>query len=121
MLGDGSGQGRTVLVIDDEPSVLGLVAAVLEVDGYAVLQAADAREALLLAGEGATQIDVVIADVGVVRPGLAEGLRALQPGARLLYASGSGDAAGACTPFLGKPFTARALLDTVRRLEVGAT
>lgn len=38
--------GPTILVVDDEPSVLKLTAALLEADGYHVLQAGGSVEAL---------------------------------------------------------------------------
>ncbi len=42
---------RTVLVIEDDPSIRGLVADLLVGEGYAVLQAADGRQGLRLARE----------------------------------------------------------------------
>ena len=40
-----SGRGRTVLILEDDPSVRNSMARVLELYDYRVLEAADAREA----------------------------------------------------------------------------
>jgi CheY-like chemotaxis protein len=42
----GQGQGRTILVADDEPEVLDLLRMMLEWEGYRVLDAADGLQAL---------------------------------------------------------------------------
>ena len=56
----------TVLVVDDEAKLRGLVRDYLERDGYAVLEADDGRQALTVACE--SQPDLVILDLGL--PGL---------------------------------------------------
>lgn len=40
-----SGEGRRILVADDDPAILRLVATILERDGFAVVTARDGREA----------------------------------------------------------------------------
>jgi CheY-like chemotaxis protein len=55
--------GPTILVVDDEPSVLKLTAALLEADGYHVLQAGGSVEALKFCTTYAAEIDLLIADL----------------------------------------------------------
>ncbi len=83
--------GETVLVVEDEPLVLKLVATMLERLGYAVLPAASPSEAIALAESNAEMIHLLITDV--VMPEmtgreLAGRLLALHPGLEALFMSG---------------------------------
>ena len=85
------GQGETVLVVDDEPTVRMLVVEVLAELGYAAVEAADAAAGLaLLQVEG--RIDLLVTDVGL--PGgmngrqLADAARATRPGLKVLFITG---------------------------------
>jgi CheY-like chemotaxis protein len=51
----------TILVIDDEPSVRRSLRRTLEVEGYAVLEAGDGKEALTALRAGS--VDLIITDV----------------------------------------------------------
>lgn len=51
--------GRTVLVVEDDPSIRELVADVLADEGYAVLQAENGRQGLRLAREHAPSVIMV--------------------------------------------------------------
>jgi signal transduction histidine kinase/ActR/RegA family two-component response regulator len=55
--------GMTVLVVDDQPDALGLLRTVLESRGIHVLEATNARDALMLVK--ARRIDLVISDIGM--------------------------------------------------------
>lgn len=88
---------RLVLCVDEDATVLGLRAFVLEVWGYRVLRARGAAEALaLLAGLKQEELDLVAARVPL--QGFDEVLKAvrgLQPEAKTLAVSdGYGDATG---------------------------
>jgi two-component system phosphate regulon response regulator PhoB len=50
---------RTVLVVEDDPSIRALVADLLVGEGYAVLQAADGRQGLRMAQEHAPSVIMV--------------------------------------------------------------
>lgn len=114
---------ETVLVVEDEPSVRRLAVLGLRSNGYVVLEAANAAEALRIA---ATEhgIDVVVSDVimpGMRGPELAESLHKLRPKAKMLLTSGHADAPeafrdarGRMIPFLPKPFTPDRLAHKVR-------
>jgi two-component system cell cycle sensor histidine kinase/response regulator CckA len=121
---------RTVLVVEDEPSLCSIVADLLEEDGYLVLTAHDAEEALDLAHRHSGNIDLLLTDVmigiggGLSGRELTDVLLRERPGLRVLYVSGheqraalTGD--GPLPPgqsFLHKPYAADDLTEQVRRL-----
>ena len=53
----------TLLIIDDEPSLRQVLARVLTLEGYTVLQAPDARRGLEILTQHAEEIAVVLCDV----------------------------------------------------------
>ena len=109
--------GRTILVADDTPEILALVAEFLHRTGYHVLQAVDGVEALEVAGQHSGMIDLLLTDLEMPRlngRGLSLRLSHRRPETRTLFMSGhsnTGLARG--TPFLAKPFVARDLLRKV--------
>jgi two-component system cell cycle sensor histidine kinase/response regulator CckA len=120
-----SPNGReTILLAEDDDSIRDLLQIMLRRLGYTVLVAADAEDAL---GVAASQrIDVLVSDV--VLPGrsgleLAEDIRSVAPGVRVLLMSGY--TAAALEPrqsalegyeLLEKPFTPEALGRAIRRV-----
>jgi CheY-like chemotaxis protein len=109
--------GQTVLVVDDESLVRGLVRAVLEGDGYAVVEAAGAQEALGVARSHPGPIDLVLTDVMMPHmrgTELAPLLRASRPGISVLYMSASRGMLPPPEPLLTKPFTRDTLARAVR-------
>ncbi|MBI2202929.1 MAG: response regulator [Candidatus Rokubacteria bacterium] len=85
---------ETLLLIEDDAELRDLVREILELQGYAVLQAPGADEALGVAASYAGPIDLVIADV--FTPGLAPRevvarLRQARPTIKVLYVSGHAD------------------------------
>jgi len=83
---------RTVLVVEDDCSVLELFTIILEHHGYNVLSAGSAPEALAIAnGWRGEPIDLLITDLCMpCKNGddLAIELRALLPGLKVIYISG---------------------------------
>jgi len=82
---------ETILLVEDEPSILKLTRRILERLGYAVIPAATPGEATRLAHEHAGKIHLLITDV--VMPGmngrdLAGQLSACYPDIKLLFMSG---------------------------------
>ncbi len=55
--------GTTVLVVDDDTAVLGLCKAILESQGFTVLQARGSSEALKLCAEHQARIDLIVSDL----------------------------------------------------------
>ncbi len=114
-----AGHGRTVLVVDDEPTVRMLVSEVLEEKGYRVLEAHDGAAGLAMLRSD-LRVDLLITDVGL--PGgmngrqLADAGRALRPSLPVLFITGYAENAavgdGRLEPgmqLLTKPFTMDAL------------
>jgi two-component system, cell cycle sensor histidine kinase and response regulator CckA len=113
---------ETVLVAEDEEGVRQLAIESLERRGYRVLSAASGEQALAIAGNYDGTIHLLLTDVvmpGMKGPELAERMRAMRPGIRVLLMSGY--AADVVTPndlrqaaLLSKPFAPSALLAAVR-------
>ena len=116
---------ETVMVVEDEPKVRGLVVRVLESSGYRVLSAGDADEAVKLAREFGGSIDLLVSDVvlpGAGGPQLASELVLQRPSLRVLFTSGYTDKAiaqqGVLAPgalLLEKPIRPKSLLRAVKR------
>jgi PAS domain S-box-containing protein len=114
----------TILVAEDDDLLRPLIRSILEVHGYKVLDAPNARAALARAREHAGDIHLLVTDV--VMPGesgrqLARQLLDVRPKLRVLYVSGYTDDAivhhGMLEPglhYLQKPFTPAALVGKVR-------
>ena len=117
---------ETILVVEDEAAVRGLICHVLRKHGYAVLETGEADEALRLAKDHPGGIGLLLTDTVMPRmsgPELAECVSRLRPGIRVLLTSGYPDNAvgfqgviGEGTAFLGKPFTSEALARKVREM-----
>ncbi|MDY6831318.1 MAG: PAS domain-containing protein [Thermodesulfobacteriota bacterium] len=117
-------RGKTVLVVEDETSVLKLVQRVLERLGYDVLTAIGPGRAITVANEHPGVIDLLITDVIMPEAGgrdLAETLKARYPNLRVLFMSGyTADIIGrrgmleAAVHFIQKPFSNQDLADRVR-------
>ena len=86
-----SGQGETVLLVEDDGSILKLAQTILEKLGYTVLPAASPSEAERLAAAHAGGIDLLITDVVMPEMNgreLSEHLHAVYPELETLYMSG---------------------------------
>jgi nitrogen-specific signal transduction histidine kinase len=115
-------QGRhTVLVVEDEPAVRNFAASALRGDGYRVLMAASAEEAIQLSEDCHDAIDVLLTDA--IMPGktgveLARLLSAKRPHLRVVFMTAYGrDAVGGgddSIDYLQKPFGPRELRHRVR-------
>ncbi|MFZ5565316.1 MAG: PAS domain S-box protein, partial [Thermodesulfobacteriota bacterium] len=85
------GTGESVLVVEDEPSVLKLANKMLAGMGYTVLATPGPKAALELAQRHTGPIDLLITDVVMPEMSgreLAEKLETVHPGLRVLYMSG---------------------------------
>ena len=124
------GGTETILVVEDEQSVRGVVVRVLERLGYTPLVAPDAAAAIPIAAAFHGAIDLLLTDVvmpGMGGPELARQLQAVRPGLPVLFVSGYTDDAivqhGVLEPgveFLQKPFTPDALARRVREVLDGS-
>ncbi len=117
---------ETILVVEDEPGVRSLVRLVLQAQGYTLLEASQAEQALALCRHHRGNIHLLLSDVileDMSGPELTRRLLEVRPQMKVLYMSGyTGDAVlrygvqAAETPFLQKPFSAEALARKVREV-----
>lgn len=119
--GAAPGRGETVLVVDDEPAVLGWLVRTLERRGWRVLRALDGPEALRVIELSGEAVALVLMNLDGPRSGgagLARRLRASRSEVALLGMAGCAhvrrDAGAAGLPFIGKPFTGGELAAIVR-------
>ncbi|MDT9600610.1 PAS domain S-box protein [Sphingosinicella rhizophila] len=86
-----AGHGETIMVIDDDQAVRTLVVEVLREAGYAVIEAADGPRGIEVF-KAARRVDLLITDVGL--PGglngrqVADALRVIRPGLKVLFITG---------------------------------
>jgi len=120
------GQGETILVVDDEKSVRETAQAMLETFGYKVLPASDGAQALAIYSENQADIAVVLTDIVMpVMNGEAtvRALRHLNPKVKIIASSGLKSDSDheaiqklGIRHFIGKPFTAGAILKKLREV-----
>jgi nitrogen-specific signal transduction histidine kinase/CheY-like chemotaxis protein len=119
------GNGELVLVVDDEPQIRDITAAMLSRNGYRVLTACDGAEAVALFATRSGEISVLITDL--IMPNLDGAALAnialhLNPRLKVLAMSGLSSANRTCKTerfggaFLFKPFKIQALLAAVGTL-----
>jgi len=122
----GTGPGRRVLLVEDEPLVAILASDKLTQLGFEVIEAATARAALDLAGDNNARFAFAIVDFGLPdRPGeeLIADLKALRPDLPIIVASGYAESmlrslimARGRFAFLNKPYdiaSLQAAIDSV--------
>jgi two-component system, cell cycle sensor histidine kinase and response regulator CckA len=123
----GSQRGsETVLLVEDEAALRELILEMLRQEGYSVLEAASANEAIEVAQRAPGKIDLLLTDV--VMPGmngseLADQLVSFYPGIRILLMSGYTEFGVPLRnilqqerPLLQKPFTQQSLVRKVREV-----
>lgn len=118
------GEGETILVVDDEETILEVAQLILEGRGYKLLLAEDGPTALGLFAKNLGQVSVVVTDLAMpVMDGLMliRSLRRIDPQIKIIISTGrdedfqSAEMAGLeIDGYLTKPFTTRQLLLKVR-------
>ena len=113
----------TILLVEDEPTVREVTREALEMGGYRVLEASGPREAVRIANDPSTPIDLLLTDVVMPEmsgPELARTICKSRPGMVTVFMSGYGESEVARTPAHGvahghiqKPFTMYSLLSRV--------
>ena len=110
-----------ILVADDEPFVLDLIAMVLKEAGHAVKAVRDGREALSLLH--LETFDVVITDLAMPNLdglALAKEVKSAYPGVKVVLLTGHGTGGGmppSVDYLLGKPLRMEALTGMIRSFE----
>ena len=118
----GDGNGRTILVVEDEEPLRRALRRMLERAGFSVLDAPDGAAAL--ERHCSAKVDLLLTDVvmprGVTGVDVADGFRARHLGLPVVYVTGYSDEIldpehldGTRTRLLQKPFSESALLDAV--------
>ena len=115
----------TVMVVDDDESIVHLVSGMLETEGYRVLKARHSDEALDISAAYKEDIDLLVTDVKMdpFMTGfqLAQCLRLMRVEIKVLYISGfvedemvRWEVENAVAGFLQKPFRTQGLLEKIR-------
>lgn len=127
--GSGPGQGLAVLVVEDDEALLEVIGSALAMHGWKVLPARSPEEAAAREAAWGGGLPVVVADVmlrGARGPEAVALVRRRRSGVAAVYMSGY--AQEACLApgelrdgdaFVPKPFTLKALAETVRSMMSG--
>jgi CheY-like chemotaxis protein len=120
--------GETILVVEDEPVVRGVILEMLQDQGYRTLSAVDGPSGLAML-RGDARIDLLVTDVGL--PGmngrqLADQAREMRPGLKVLFIPGYAESVAIADGFLQpgmemitKPFDLGNLSRRVRAMVSG--
>jgi CheY-like chemotaxis protein len=119
------GHGETILVVDDEASILAAVKLCLEIHGYRVLTAEDGPAAIEIFSALWREVRIVLTDVMMPEMDglkLARALRQIDANVRVIASSGLDPAAapaelaaGFIVEFLNKPYDQHTLCAAIRR------
>jgi two-component system cell cycle sensor histidine kinase/response regulator CckA len=118
---------QTILLVEDEEMVRGLICEVLRRDGYRVLPCSDAAEGIETSNRQGQRIDLLLTDVvmpGMNGPEMASRIQKNLPRLRVVFMSGYSEqaltrAAGQADPsfeYLQKPFTLKTLTQKVAKV-----
>ncbi len=120
-----SGEGETVLIVDDESMILETARETLESAGYRVLSASGGADALTLYKQRKSEIDLVLLDMMMPTMDgfeVKKELKAISPDVRIIASSGlrrpghEGGKMADVNGFLAKPYSDEQLLQTVRKV-----
>jgi two-component system cell cycle sensor histidine kinase/response regulator CckA len=121
------GAGETILVVDDETSILSITSETLQAFGYNVLTASNGAEAVALYAQKKDDISAILTDLSMpVMDGRATiyALLKINPKAKIIAMSGMDEnesvakaSVAGIKHFISKPYTAATLLKTLRALQ----
>jgi two-component system cell cycle sensor histidine kinase/response regulator CckA len=116
----------TILMVDDQPQVLAMLARALRKEGYTVLEATTAADALSAASSTDLKLDLLVTDLVMPQISgneLAGQIARLRPDLPVLYTSGHADEEmrqrgllDVAQPFLQKPYSPEVLIERIRYL-----
>ena len=120
------GNGETILVVDDEASILIITGQTLRAFGYEVLTATDGAEAVAIYAANRKEIAVVLTDMTMPimdGPATIRALLRINPQVKIIAASGLTANGGVAkttemgvSEFLVKPYNAETMLNTLKRV-----
>ena len=120
------GNGETILIVDDEDSILNVTSQTLQAFGYRTLAAHDGAEAVALYAQHQAEISAVLTDMAMPvmdGPATIRALTKLNPAVKIIAASGlkgngsnSNFGHASVQHFLAKPYTSGLLLKTLRSI-----
>ena len=91
-IGYSSGQGKTILLIDDEEMVINIIEMMLKEIGYKVLKAHNGHEGLQLFKTNKSKIDLIISDLEMPNMNgneVLDKLREIDPEIKVMLSSGA--------------------------------
>jgi PAS domain S-box-containing protein len=119
-----SGHGETILLVDDESTVLKVMTRSLEKSGYRVIPAEDGEQGFALYSQHQRDVSLVITDMampGMDGPALIAALKKLNPSVKIICTSGFGSSAGKNSAYelgvhaiLSKPCNSRIILQAIQ-------
>jgi two-component system, cell cycle sensor histidine kinase and response regulator CckA len=123
-------RAKTILVVDDEDTIVQLAKTVLYMEGYTVIFGCSGEDALFVNENHPFPIDMLLTDIrmGPDLNGcdLAQSMRLLRPDIRVLYMSAYADdervqeeVDAGTAAFLAKPFTPQELVAKVAQVVAG--
>jgi two-component system cell cycle sensor histidine kinase/response regulator CckA len=113
------GRNATILLVEDDATVLHMTSSILKNHGYRVLEAASGPSALRIWKSNQSRVDLLLTDVampdGMSGWDLVQHLRETDPCLKAVAMSGYGPEfpPGLSVPFLGKPFPPDSLLQAI--------
>ena len=114
---------KTILVVDDNESILKVVVLILKRARFNVLSAGSSPEAIRLAQETAVDIDLLLSDVHMPEmsgPDLGEELKRSRPNLRVMLMSGAANGKLLVLnygwSFIDKPFVPERLVQMVKHV-----
>jgi two-component system cell cycle sensor histidine kinase/response regulator CckA len=121
------GAGETILVVDDETSILSITSETLQAFGYNVITASNGAEAVALYAQKKETISAILTDLSMpVMDGRATiyALLKINPKAKIIAMSGMDEnesvakaSVAGIKHFISKPYTAATLLKALRALQ----
>jgi len=114
---------ETILLVEDDAAILGLVQLILEEGGFEVLSASSVNEAMRVEADFSGPIQLLLSDImmpDMCGPDLAQALKQRRPQMRVMLMSGYADGAMLVLNhgwhFIQKPFVPTALLGRVTEI-----
>jgi CheY-like chemotaxis protein len=118
-----AGHGEAILLVDDESTVLKVMARSLEKSGYRVIPAEDGEKGFALYSQHQRDVSLVITDMampGMDGPALIAALKKLNPSVKIICTSGLGSSSGKNSvselgvhAILSKPCNSRIILQAI--------